>query len=181
MDKEFIWRALSLLPGQFSLCTLLFILEVNMVLKKTTTLPRIAGLFLAVFLLGQGTGITQTKDRTLRIVPIFHSDPSSGKQMFKDYCATCHGMDGKGDGPAAELLEVKTSDLTTIAKRHHSKSTALFVSEFLRNKTCQTNGKINLPVWGRYFRENDPDKINHTITSMRIYNLSEYVASIQQQ
>jgi hypothetical protein len=181
MDKGLIWRALNLLPREFSLCTLLFILEVNMVLKRTTTFLGIAGLFLGIFLIGQGTGIPQTKGKTLKIVPISHSDPSSGKQMFKDYCTTCHGMDGKGDGPAAELLEVRTPDLTTIAKRHHTRSTALFISEFLRNRTCQTNGRINLPVWGRYFREHDPDQIHHTFTSMRIYNLSNYVDFIQQQ
>ncbi|HUJ11528.1 MAG TPA: c-type cytochrome, partial [Verrucomicrobiae bacterium] len=28
------------------------------------------------------------------------TSPSSGKEMFMSYCASCHGKDAKGDGPA---------------------------------------------------------------------------------
>ena len=30
----------------------------------------------------------------------------SGAQMFKEYCAVCHGPSGKGDGPVATALKV---------------------------------------------------------------------------
>ena len=29
------------------------------------------------------------------------TSPASGKEMFVSYCASCHGKDAKGDGPAA--------------------------------------------------------------------------------
>ena len=57
----------------------------------------------------------------VKTVPITRSDPSSGKQMFKDYCAACHGMDGKGNGPATEFLKAPPPDLTTMAKRNDGK------------------------------------------------------------
>ncbi len=42
----------------------------------------------------------------------------TGKVMFKQYCAACHGSDAKGHGPARAALKVPAADLTTLAKRH---------------------------------------------------------------
>ena len=47
---------------------------------------------------GQGTQPATTK--SLKIVDITYTQPDSGPQMFKEYCASCHGAAGKGDGPA---------------------------------------------------------------------------------
>ena len=41
---------------------------------------------------------------------------ASGKEMFKAYCASCHGEDAKGDGPAAAALKQPPADLTALAK-----------------------------------------------------------------
>ena len=49
---------------------------------------------------GQGGAAAQDQEK----VPARYSDASSGKQMFRDYCAACHGMEGKGDGPVARFL-----------------------------------------------------------------------------
>ena len=37
------------------------------------------------------------------------------KAMFAQVCATCHGIDGKGDGPAAATLNPKPRDYTDAA------------------------------------------------------------------
>jgi mono/diheme cytochrome c family protein len=39
----------------------------------------------------------------------------TGAQDFANYCASCHGAGGKGDGPAAADLEKKPADLTQLA------------------------------------------------------------------
>ena len=44
------------------------------------------------------------------------SNSTSGKQMFGDYCAPCHGLSGKGDGPAASALKIPPADLTQLAQ-----------------------------------------------------------------
>ncbi|GJL54970.1 MAG: hypothetical protein NPIRA02_21020 [Nitrospirales bacterium] len=36
-----------------------------------------------------------------------HPRVENGAQIYKEYCAQCHGADGKGDGPAASGLEPK--------------------------------------------------------------------------
>jgi mono/diheme cytochrome c family protein len=38
--------------------------------------------------------------------------PEQAKQMFATVCATCHGMDGSGNGPAAESLTTKPRNYT---------------------------------------------------------------------
>jgi mono/diheme cytochrome c family protein len=75
-----------------------------MITTKTTLLG-LAGLFLGALLLSQGALMAQTKDKTVKSAPMPYSDPTSGKVMFKDYCAACHGIEGKGNGPAAEFLK----------------------------------------------------------------------------
>lgn len=37
----------------------------------------------------------------------------SGKDMFKQYCAACHGLNAKGHGPARAALKVPAADLAT--------------------------------------------------------------------
>lgn len=35
-----------------------------------------------------------------------------GKKLYQTYCTGCHGISGKGDGPAAKTLPVKPADHT---------------------------------------------------------------------
>ena len=41
-----------------------------------------------------------------------------GAKLYADQCASCHGASGMGDGPLADGLDRKPSDLTTIAARN---------------------------------------------------------------
>ncbi len=38
-------------------------------------------------------------------IPVTKTSPTSGRQMFSSYCAPCHGVDGRGHGPAATALK----------------------------------------------------------------------------
>jgi mono/diheme cytochrome c family protein len=40
----------------------------------------------------------------------------SGKVMYKQYCAVCHGVEAKGDGPYASMLKVPPPNLTTLKR-----------------------------------------------------------------
>jgi mono/diheme cytochrome c family protein len=43
-----------------------------------------------------------------------------GKAEFMASCAACHGVDGKGGGPVAEVMVNKPLDLTQISKKYGS-------------------------------------------------------------
>jgi cytochrome c len=70
----------------------------------------LAGMLLAAIsgmpLMGQAGAASQEKTgKTLKKVPNTLSESESGAQLWKDYCAACHGAAGAGDGPAAYILE----------------------------------------------------------------------------
>jgi cytochrome c553 len=54
------------------------------------------------------TGPSRTASRG----PGADGEPSQAEKMFATVCATCHGMDGTGKGPAAESLNPKPRDYT---------------------------------------------------------------------
>lgn len=46
------------------------------------------------------------------------ADLAAGKQIFATNCATCHGPEGKGDGPAASALNPKPTDMANGPYKH---------------------------------------------------------------
>ena len=147
---------------------------------KTRILLVAGGLILAIFFLAQRTGITQTTSKTLKEVPPSQSQPDSGKQMYKDYCAACHGIDGKGNGPVVEFLKAAPPDLTTMAKRYGEKSVVPKVTFILNSGTeSKTHGTSEMPIWGPVFSRLSHH--NDQVVLLRIHNLAEYVNAIQQK
>ena len=56
----------------------------------------------------------------LLLAPMTHSfaADNGGKEMYLKYCASCHGNQGKGDGPVSRDLKVKVSDLTLLRSKN---------------------------------------------------------------
>ena len=107
-------------------------------------------------------------------------DVASGKKTYTEYCASCHGTDGKGMGPAASALKAPPSDLTTLAKRHAGKFPEDYVAEIVRiGKPIQAHGSSDMPVWGPIF--NARDKFNDVAVKQRIKNLCAYLATLQEK
>ncbi|MEO8373284.1 MAG: c-type cytochrome, partial [Candidatus Solibacter sp.] len=51
-----------------------------------------------------------------------HSSNSwTGDQLYKEFCAVCHGIDAKGNGPATSALKVAPTDLTQFSRRNNGK------------------------------------------------------------
>lgn len=105
----------------------------------------------------------------------------SGEQMYKQYCAACHGADAKGIGPLAPLLKTPPSDLTTLAKRHGGgKFPYDYVSSILKfGPGLAAHGSSDMPTWGPLFRYFD--KQNERVVRQRIKNLCDYLASLQRE
>jgi mono/diheme cytochrome c family protein len=105
----------------------------------------------------------------------------SGKAMYKEYCAACHGVAGKGQGPFAPILKVPPADLTTLAKRHDGKFPYDYVSGVLRFGPGPTilHGSADMPIWGPIFQYLDNN--NEFAVQQRIKNLCNYLASLQEE
>jgi mono/diheme cytochrome c family protein len=104
--------------------------------------------------------------------------PSSGKQMYVSYCAPCHGMDGRGQGPAAPALRTQPADLTALSRNHAGKFPNTHVEAVLEfGAAVPAHGSLEMPVWGPILGKmntaNDQERL------LRISNLSRYLDSIQ--
>ena len=141
---------------------------------------RIAFLFLPVLaaaLLVGSLGWGQEKT-TIKKTPITQSNSTSGKQMFADYCAPCHGLSAKGDGPAAAALKTPPADLTQLAKKNNGKFPMDHVMNDLRQgSSLSAHGSSDMPVWGPLFKS--LDTTNPVMVDQRIHNLSVYIESLQ--
>ena len=100
-----------------------------------------------------------------------------GPDLFRAYCAPCHGLSGKGSGPAAPALKAQVPDLTLLARNHRGQFPAAYVREVIvGDKVVIAHGSREMPVWGPVFHqiEADVDRGN-----VRLENLVQYLESIQ--
>ena len=104
----------------------------------------------------------------------------SGEVLYKQYCAACHGLEAKGNGPAAPTLKMPVPDLTTLAARHQGKFPRDYVSNILRfGPGPSAHGSSDMPTWGPIFQI--IDKNNERAVQQRIKNLTDYLASLQEK
>lgn len=61
-----------------------------------------------------------------------------GADVYTEQCRSCHGRDGKGDGPAARFLSPKPRDLTSGEWRHAEGGTIAAIAEVVRSGVDDT-------------------------------------------
>ena len=124
---------------------------------------------------GQEQGKTEIKH-----VPLKQTSPASGSEMYKSYCASCHGLDGKGNGPAAEALKVPPTDLTALAVKNGGKYPALRVSAIIRGEQeLPSHGTKDMPIWGNLFWNMSGG--HETEVQQRVTNLNRYIEGMQKK
>jgi mono/diheme cytochrome c family protein len=103
----------------------------------------------------------------------------SGRIIFQQYCASCHGALAKGGGPMASMLKAAPPDLTHLARSHQGKFPAEYVRAVLEfGPGPMSHGSADMPTWGPIFRYYD--KQNERVVQQRIRNLSNYLESLQE-
>jgi mono/diheme cytochrome c family protein len=113
----------------------------------------------------------------IKKVPITQT-PISGEKMFAEYCAACHGKSGQGDGPAADALKKKPADLTRLSARNGGKFPDLKVTRYIEGADeVAAHGNRDMPIWGNLFQSLNPT--DNDMVRMRVYDLQEYLKSIQ--
>lgn len=101
-----------------------------------------------------------------------------GRKLYLQYCASCHGVDGTGNGPVAPNLKVAPPDLTRIEKKD-GKFPAVHVQMVIAGEVGATeltvHGTKEMPVWGQVFRYQH----SQTHSLLNVYALTKYIESIQ--
>jgi len=103
---------------------------------------------------------------------------ASGKTLFQQSCASCHGDDGKGAGPAAVAFKVQPPDLTALSRQNRGKFPRDRVARAIRGDRMQSaHGSTDMPVWGPVFLV--LTGMNQVEVERRISDLTEYIKSVQ--
>ncbi len=121
--------------------------------------------------------VALAQDKQVKKVPISQTQSTSGKEMFGAYCAPCHGLDGKGDGPAASALKKTPADLTQLAAKNGGKFPSAHVFATLKQVDSPVHGSKEMPIWGMLFSSVSGG--NEAQVQLRITNLVNYVQSLQ--
>jgi mono/diheme cytochrome c family protein len=135
--------------------------------NTVTTGASLALVLIAITFAGTAVGAGQTKPAT----------PESGSDLFYNNCASCHGTDGKGNGPLGQVLTVRPANLTVISKNTGGKFPAAKIYELIdgRNPAVQGHGGPDMPVWGEVFAARG----SAASVKNRINALVKYIETLQ--
>jgi len=139
------------------------------------------GILLTTLAAALAAGMGYADQSTSKVViPVNKTSPTSGKQMYTSYCAPCHGVDGKGNGPAASALKAQPTDLTELAKKYHGKFPDTHIVSVLQfGADIPAHGSAAMPVWGPILGQ--MNRANAQEKQLRLSNLSRYIRTLQVQ
>ena len=129
--------------------------------------PNARGLLLLFFLaVGTSAGAAET---------------DSGKQLYMQYCSSCHGMEGRGNGPVTPYLKIKVPDLTLLKKNNKGiYPVSKVMSAIDGSRAVRAHGDREMPVWGEIFRkETEGAKYGELTALLKGKLIAEYVATLQ--
>ncbi len=112
----------------------------------------------------------------LAATPAFGDGAATGGNMYRLYCASCHGESGAGDGPVASALIGGAPDLRVLERNNGG----VFPEAVLRTvidgrRTFRAHGTYTMPVWGR-----DLSSIGSEAAAVQTINaIVEYLKGMQ--
>ncbi len=98
-------------------------------------------------------------------------DVEAGKALFRSICASCHGEDGDGNGPAAEQLVLKPRDFALAAFKFDTDANWVRgadedLANVIRNGAAAYGGSAAMVPWTQ-------------LTEQEIKDLIRYIRSLE--
>ena len=107
--------------------------------------------------------------------PMKRTAANDGAGMFNAYCASCHGLDATGNGPAAKALAKAPADLTKITARNGGTFPETKIKRYIEGADeIAAHGSRDMPVWSTLFRSMEPATV-----PLRVQALADFLKSIQ--
>jgi mono/diheme cytochrome c family protein len=104
-------------------------------------------------------------------------DPTSGASLYRAFCVSCHGTNGKGGGPIADTLPQKVPDLTTISRSNGGVYPRDRVLTAVRNGgTTGVHSPGGMSYWEKEFAVLEPQK---GAAEQRLRALVDYIETLQ--
>jgi len=113
-----------------------------------------------------------------------HADEApdySGAELYRVFCASCHGAHAHGNGPVAGSLKVKAPDLTRIARRRDGHFPDETITQIIDGREPRTaHGTRDMPVWGQeFYGMSGDDPARRARSDELIARMVDYLRSIQ--
>ena len=92
-----------------------------------------------------------------------------GKNEYMTNCASCHGTAGKGDGPSAETLKSRVTDLTVLSRNNGGVFPVSRVYEVIDGRQqVKAHGVREMPVWEKTTASRVRSTMTTTPTTRRL-------------
>jgi mono/diheme cytochrome c family protein len=111
------------------------------------------------------------------------SEGGPGRILYLTHCQGCHGLEGRGNGPAAASLRTQPADLTRLWQRYGSPLDRERLTMYIDGRgLLEVHGSREMPVWGDEFFEDAPPLTPNLVEAAKqhlIAVLVEYLETIQ--
>jgi len=145
---------------------------------------------LGLLLLGSGCVLTVANGHV--DPPDFGTDPvATGRRAYVARCASCHGIEARGDGPVGDALRTAPPDLTWLADRNGGAFPRDYVIAVITGRAAITaHGTREMPVWSDRLAPADGDgegDADGAATAAALYlrrtveGLADYLATVQRR
>jgi mono/diheme cytochrome c family protein len=116
----------------------------------------------------------------------FGGDPiAAGRDAYRSRCASCHGLEARGDGPVGAALRVAPPDLTSLAERNGGVFPRAHVIDVVTGRVAlAAHGTREMPVWSDSFGPADAEGATGAaaVYARRIVeSLAAYLESMQRR
>ena len=104
-----------------------------------------------------------------------------GFEVYRSYCAVCHGLFADGKGPVAPVLTSPPVALSRLSERYGSPLRSEELADVIDGRTMtRSHGTNDMPVWGERLYEGGRD--SRRLADVRrgtILRIIEYLNAIQ--
>jgi mono/diheme cytochrome c family protein len=109
--------------------------------------------------------------------------PVNGRALYVRYCASCHGTGGRGDGPAADAMQPRPTDLTRLRERYGGQYPIREVMAAIDGRyPVRAHGDSAMPVWGIVFEQEKEERGARwpkQTTLLQVRLIADYVLTLQ--
>ncbi|NNE87985.1 MAG: c-type cytochrome [Silicimonas sp.] len=116
-------------------------------------------------------------------VAVWAQDADEGQVIFQFHCATCHGLEARGNGPMAPALTVQPTNLTQLSASNDGVFPITRVIKRIDGRDPLVSHGSSMPIFGDFFEGYDVALKAETgqpiMTSKPILDLMAWLESVQ--
>lgn len=108
---------------------------------------------------------------------------TKGRETYMRYCATCHGLEARGNGPMAPVLILQPTDLTQLAANNGGVFPTVRVVMRIDGRQPLVSHGSPMPIYGEFFEGSEAflkaQDGMPILTSQPVVDLVAWIESVQ--